>query len=414
MRTIKLALVLFFLSKNIISQTKKRVLFIGNSYTYANNLPQMVADIAQSKSDTVVYDSSTPGGYTFQMHCANSITWQKIRSQKWDVVVLQAQSQEPAFSPTQVMSQTYPYAKQLCDSIRSANACTEIMFYMTWGRKNGDMSNCSTYSPVCTYNGMQARLRESYTLFKDSFMTSMAPVGVAWKNFRNAYPLIDLYVPDESHPSIHGTYLTACVFYSSIFNKTSVGSAYNPSLTVTDISNIQNISSSTVLDSITVWNLGSALPKADFSFSINPGFNCQFTNLSINALSYQWSFGSFQKNPAYIFPGAGTYSIQLKVINGCSADSIQKQVMLNGVKENENQIVSKFSLNNKILQLHFANQENEKRINIYSTDGKAIYSMVTTDFSTTIDLRHYPDGVYFVQTQMLNETNIKKIILTGF
>lgn len=414
MRTIKLALVLFFLSKNIISQTKKRVLFIGNSYTYANNLPQMVADIALSKSDTVVYDSSTPGGFTFQMHCANSITWQKIRSQKWDVVVLQAQSQEPAFSPTQVMSQTYPYAKQLCDSIRSANACTEIMFYMTWGRKNGDMSNCSTYSPVCTYNGMQARLRESYTLFKDSFMTSMAPVGVAWKNFRNSFPLIDLYVPDESHPSVHGTYLAACVFYSSIFKKTTAGSNYYSTIPSNEAASIQTIASQTVLDSMTVWNLGSEKPKAAFSYTVMPGNVCLFTNSSKNASSYSWSFGSTQSNPTYTFTSSGTYTVQLKALNGCTSDSLIKTVTISGIKKTANYLEPKITIQNKQIYFDFSDDFEIKTIEIYEIGGKMIFRNTSANNIMRVDLTDKPEGIYILNAQTGFGSFSKKLIIASY
>ena len=86
----------------------------------------------------------------------------KINQQQWDYVVLQAQSQELSFSPFQVASDSYPYAEILVDSIFANSSCTEPLFFMTWGRKYGDQSNCQFYPPVCTYLGMQQRLRESY------------------------------------------------------------------------------------------------------------------------------------------------------------------------------------------------------------------------------------------------------------
>lgn len=409
----KFAIVLIILSSfSGFSQSKKKVLFIGNSYTYYNNLPQMVADIALSKSDSVIYDSNTPGGYTFQMHCTNTTTWQKIRSQKWDVVVLQAQSQEPSFSPSQVASQTYPYAKQLCDSIRANNACTEIMFYMTWGRKNGDLSNCSTYSPVCTYTGMQARLRESYMMFSDSFMTSVAPVGVAWKTFRNNYPLVDLYISDESHPSVHGTYLAACVFYSSIFKKTTVGSTYNPSLPTSDVSNIQTIASQTVLDSTDVWNLGSNYPKANFTYTIQPPFTVQFTNTSTNADNYVWSFGSVNPNPAYSFPGAGTYTIQLKSKNNCTSDSIAKIVSLTSVKEySQSEIFEVLVANNGVI-VQLKNNDFYS-YEIISFDGKVLIRENNCINGKTYPLQPLPQGIYLLKVQSKEALLVKKVLIAN-
>lgn len=412
MRNALYLLLLLTFCLNLSSQTKKKVLFIGNSYTYVNNLPQLVADIALSKSDTVVYDSNTPGGYTFNMHSQDATTLQKIKSQQWDVVILQAQSQEPAFSPSQVMSQTYPYAKKLCDSIRANNPCTEILFYMTWGRKNGDASNCGFYAPVCTYIGMQARLRESYMMFSDSFQTSVAPVGVAWKNFRNAYPTIDLYQPDESHPSLHGSYLAACVFYSSIFKKTSVGSSYNPSLPSADLANIQTISSQTVLDSVSVWNLGSNFPKADFTYSISAGFNCQFTNQSKNAKSFSWSFGSTLKNPTYNFPGAGTYTVQLKSTNQCTSDSLVKSVTLTGISELS--LKEPFSLrtHKKVLEILNHNPTLPLYFTLSSIEGKQLVTEYIITEKERFDFNAYSDGIYLVSLKAGNHVFSKKVVLT--
>ena len=172
-----LAIIPFF----AFSQESKEVLFIGNSYTYTNNMPQMITDIALSFGDTLNYDSSLLGGATFNIHSTNSQTLNKISQQQWDYVVLQAQSQEPSFSPWQVSQDTYPYAEILVDSIYANSICTEPLFFMTWGRKYGDQQNCAAYPPICTYLGMQKRLRESYLemAFYDS--ASCAPVGMAWK-----------------------------------------------------------------------------------------------------------------------------------------------------------------------------------------------------------------------------------------
>ena len=111
------------------------VLFLGNSYTYANNTPQMVKDIALSFGDSLEFDSSTLGGATFNVHSTNSTTLNKISSKNWDYIVMQAQSQEPSFSPSQVSTDVYPYAQILIDSIESNSNCTEPIFFYDLGKK---------------------------------------------------------------------------------------------------------------------------------------------------------------------------------------------------------------------------------------------------------------------------------------
>jgi len=112
-KTITLLLIFFFTSISIFSQKTKRVLFLGNSYTYVNNLPQIIADIANSKGDTLIFESNTPGGYTLQGHYTNSTSLNKIMLGNWDFVVLQEQSQLPSFPDTDVQYDVFPYAKKI-------------------------------------------------------------------------------------------------------------------------------------------------------------------------------------------------------------------------------------------------------------------------------------------------------------
>jgi hypothetical protein len=54
------------------AQLNYKVLFLGNSYTGVNNLPQMIANVALSVGDRLIFDSNTPGGYTLQGHSTNT------------------------------------------------------------------------------------------------------------------------------------------------------------------------------------------------------------------------------------------------------------------------------------------------------------------------------------------------------
>ena len=312
-------------------QLKKEVLFIGNSYTYVNNLPNLVKEIALSFGDTLVHDSSTPGGANFNGHSSSAQTLAKINQQQWDYVVLQAQSQEPSFSPAQVANNTYPYAEILVDSIHENSNCTEPLFFMTWGRKYGDQQNCQNYPPICTYQGMQQRLRESYLemAFVDS--ASCAPVGMAWKKSIAIDSAINLYSSDNSHPSIYGSYLAACTFYASIFKKSALGSSYWPNtIDSATAYSLQQIGSSTVLDSLAVWNIFNA----DFSFQqYNDSIIC--TNLSSNYDNVLWDFGdgitSFNENPTHIYTNSGTYILTLFSFSnqGCLVDSQSVNITVN-------------------------------------------------------------------------------------
>lgn len=260
---LKLTIFLLLLSVACFAQSKKKILFIGNSYTYVNNLPQMLYDLAVMNNDTIIFDANTIGGYTFQMHCNDATTISKINSQQWDYVVLQEQSQTPSFPPSQVATDCYPYAKRLDSLIKANDSCTRTIFYMTWGRKYGDASNCANYPPLCTFEGMNQRLRESYLEMADSNRTFVAPVGAAFRNSRINDSTINLYQSDYSHPSLEGSYLAACVFYSAIYQKSPIANPFMSTLGTATAYTLQTIAKQTVLDSLTNWRIGKySLPQS--------------------------------------------------------------------------------------------------------------------------------------------------------
>ncbi|TND08688.1 MAG: PDK repeat-containing protein [Bacteroidetes bacterium] len=314
-----------------VSAQSYSVLFIGNSYTYVNNLPQVLQSLAQADGKNITFDSSTPGGYTLQMHTQDANTISKIYQQPWDYVVIQAQSQEPSFSPAQVASQTFPYAAMLDSMIKDNDSCTQTLFYMTWGRKNGDASNCASYPPVCTYAGMQQRLRDSYVQMGQDNGAMVGPVGIAWKNIIATNPAFDLYQADESHPSTWGTYAAACVFYSSVFRESTVGIPYYFSIPQADAQLIQGIASSVVLDSMSTWNTEIYHPHPAYT-ATGSGNSVTLTSTSTNNSSVNWDFGA-QGNSAqpvfsHTFPAAGAYPFTLIASNNCLSDTLYDTLLV--------------------------------------------------------------------------------------
>lgn len=321
---------------------KVRTLFIGNSYTYVNNLPLLVQNLALAKGDTLVHDSYAPGGYTFFNHFSDATTKAKIMQGGWDYVVLQGQSQEPSFSPGQVSAQTLPYAIKLDSLVKKYNSCAHTVFYETWGRKNGDASNCAAYPPICTYTGMQNRLRDSYKLFADTVHDLFAPVGEAWRLVRAANPSIELYQTDESHPVLEGSYLAAAVFYEMLFKKTVLTSTYNPGIGSATLSVLNQAAHQLVSDSAVLTNIPKYAPKVSFSSTLTGPLKFQFLSAT-PAFLHHWSFGdgsvSSLANPSHLYVGGGTYTVSLTVSDtkGCKIDSVSSVVFaanISGLTEN--------------------------------------------------------------------------------
>lgn len=153
---------------------------------------------------------------------------------------------------------------------------------MTWGRKNGDASNCASWPPVCTYSGMDSLLNLRYRMMADSNNAIVSPVGAVWKYIRQNFPLIDLYQSDESHPSVAGTYAAACSFYTALFRKDPTAITFNSTLSTTDAANIRTAAKLIVYDSLMNWHIGAYDPLANFTYSISNGNQVSFTRVVVS------------------------------------------------------------------------------------------------------------------------------------
>lgn len=128
-----------------------RVLFIGNSLTYAGDLPAMIQDLARTAGVNLVYDQHTPGGARLLNHAADPQVRALLARGGWDAVVLQEQSEWPAFSDEQVRSGIEPYATALATEARAASPSVRLLLYETPARRDGDPQNASVSPELATY-----------------------------------------------------------------------------------------------------------------------------------------------------------------------------------------------------------------------------------------------------------------------
>ena len=386
------------------AQDSISVLFVGNSYTYVNDLPAMTSNLAISLGDEITFDSKTNGGFTFANQLNDPLTHVKIQSKPWDYVVLQAQSQEPSFPTTQVNTNTLPQAVQLADSVYDNRYCSQAMFFMTWGREVGDPQ----WDSINTFYKMNDRLRLAYLRFVDSTESSVAPVGVAWRYVRDNYPTIQLYSGDGSHPSVAGTYLAACTFYASLFRKSPVGASYLSTLDATTAGILQSAAALCVLDSLETWHLRSNEEVAIAGFtSATTDLSVQFTNTSWRSTDYYWTFGdgaiSNVSNPQHTYAADGNYTVTLIASNECGSDTIQQVISVEVAALTSNNLdlfkiaqlekglfllssSTHLSMNNIVLVDLLGNEISSKAIKVDSEIGEV-----------QIDLRNFADGIYMIQ-----------------
>lgn len=397
-------------------QTKK-VLFLGNSGTYVNNLPQITAEIAHSMGDTLIYDSNTPGGYSLQEHSTNNTSLDNIMHGNWDFVILQG-SNLLSLPISKVKVEVFPYAHYLDSVINVYNPCGETMFFMTWGKKNGDVSTCATWSPVCTYEGMDNLIRLRYMMMADSNKAVVSPVGAVWRYIRQHYPSIELYVADETHPSQAGSYAAGCCFYTTVFRKDPSLIPYDFVLSPTVAENIRTAVKLVVYDSLLTWHIGEYDLVSDFNYTQLGGYTFQFSSQSQNETGHFWDFGSVidtSANPSFTFPDSGTYPVQLTSFNQCdtliSIQTISVSVHPTGIDETdmpEKLIIYPNPANNSV----FLNQKSITgiSINIYNLYGGNIIEIDHLS-SNEIDISSLETGFYVVKIIKGRDTLTKKLVI---
>ncbi len=243
------------------SQDSVRVLFIGNSYTHYHDLPDMIRQLALRagvhEKMNISAVSFTPGGCTLRKHLENPELIKALKKGGWDFVVIQEQSTVPAMQTESVVRNVYPYAARLDSLARSADKNTRVIYYMTWGHKDGFRNPDNPYPLAMTYEGMQDRIKTSYLEMVYTTGAMCAPVGMAWKRVREERPYDTLYWPDRSHPSRLGTYLAANVIYATMLGRhyqTSWTADFDPELA----EYIQQVAQETVFDNRGLINLHPA------------------------------------------------------------------------------------------------------------------------------------------------------------
>src|SRR5690606_33016366 len=109
-----LILFLIFCTFNSEGQHKPKVLFLGNSYTAANQLPQLFTEMCNAAGDSVTAAAFSPGGQSLREHAGQgSPSVDEINSGQYDFVILQEQSQIPSFPYHQVQELYFPALKIL-------------------------------------------------------------------------------------------------------------------------------------------------------------------------------------------------------------------------------------------------------------------------------------------------------------
>jgi hypothetical protein len=173
-----------------------RILFIGNSLTYSNDLPAMVCAMARSAGRQVTCESVAKPDYGLEEHWNDREARQAI-ARRWDVVVLQ---QGPSSLP-ESRRLLIDYTRRFDAEIKKAGARTALLMVWPSRTRRGD------------FNGVS----QSYAAAAKDVDGLLLPAGDAWRAAWAEDSGLPLYGPDGFHPSAMGTYLSALVIYEQLF-----------------------------------------------------------------------------------------------------------------------------------------------------------------------------------------------------
>ncbi len=211
----------------------KKVLFVGNSFSYYNNsLHNHVLRLAKEadpvNADSYQFKSMTiSGGFLYEEEPAMPAM---LKSKKWDVVVLQGNSSEPLPSNREHAARFRASVLAIDKLVRESGAKSAL--YMTWA-----------------YQGkpeMTAPLAEAYTGVGNEAGALVVPAGLAFERALRERPGLVLHVSDKMHPTLAGSYLVACTFFSALYGKSAVGMAYPEGLDKDTASFLQGVAWATV------------------------------------------------------------------------------------------------------------------------------------------------------------------------
>ena len=173
------------------------ILFIGNSLTYANDLPVMVRRVAEAAGGELRVGMAAGPDLAVIDHTSGATeALEKISGNRWDVVVLQ---QGP--TPAGICRDTLVIAAmRLAPAIRGAGGRPAL--FLPWTRQS--------------YTGPMNEVAESATQAARAVGGLVIPVGIAWRKALEADASLPLYAEDGYHPAPAGTLLAALTTYDRV------------------------------------------------------------------------------------------------------------------------------------------------------------------------------------------------------
>jgi hypothetical protein len=195
---------------------------------------------------------------------------------------------------------------------------------------------------------------------------------------------------------ISGTaYTTNCLLHAGIYKymvravkleNTPSGTYYNMSEGIAD----------------TAFNATGIAVNSLFTYTLN-GNSISFTNLSSNAVTFNWVFGngsgSSSPNPVATYTSNGTYTVTLYASSACDVDSVSQVVTITAVGLNELTLSENFGFfpNPARQHVNIEGKCSDCQVIIYNNEGKEVYHAALSAERSQIDVSRFAKGIYMVK-----------------
>lgn len=180
--------------ERVIGQKEMKILFIGNSLTYYNNMPLMVEqEGTRAKVSTGTTMVAEPGYAIVDHWNFSQLTQTLIKSELYDYVVIQQGPSSQEEGRRLLIEGGRKYAEL------SAKHGAKLAYYMVWPSKE----YYHTFDAVIANHKEAAYVNQAL----------LCPVGEKWKAYVDRTGLEHYYSGDQFHPSPLGSQLAASVIF---------------------------------------------------------------------------------------------------------------------------------------------------------------------------------------------------------
>lgn len=190
-----------------------KILFIGNSYTYYNDLPALFRKLADENGYPAETFSVTCGGRRLIENLEKTDEYSAqlddlLSKHVFDYVILQEHSVGSLLGYEDFVAGIRGLREKIGGNGK------QFVLYSTWGRKPG--------SPTLeehgwTQAGMTRDIENAYRRAGESLGMAVSYVGVNFYKVSCGHPAIDLFAPDLTHPSFEGSCLAAITLFDTLF-----------------------------------------------------------------------------------------------------------------------------------------------------------------------------------------------------